>query len=496
MKKMTKIVAVLLSVVMLFCVASVNCFAAEAKDLDVSIPEFDFFNPDKVASKSAKANKAPAASKAASGSITIDEDVDFAEYAGSNITSVTIEDGCEYIDSLAFANCDSLKTIKINTPDCYFDFSIAWGCDNLEKIIICDEHEEFASDSKGIVYDKGMTGIYYAPAKSVGTSYVMPSTVETMLPWAFMDCYDYSLTLSKNFYFDEDPELLNEMFLWVGANEFKVNSQNPNYKVVDGVLYSKDGGILIKYPIADGEREFYSIPDSVYYICENAFYQSNIIMAELYAENDLLDLFAQDYWLLGKKAWWLTVHVSENTLNNLESGIGMGVGMYCIEGISEEEAQELTNEGQLLLELAMEELAGMLDDLDPYSPEYKLLDDTYANLLDYIPCFGTCEEVHSEIVDYAIIDYPNKYTYTYKTENLDLDGLTVMLTCLDGSKSLANVVNWDDDEIKVTGFDNTQTGVQVVTVESDYFTVEFEVEVAYSWWQWLIVIFLFGWIWY
>ena len=32
--------------------------------------------------------------------------------------------------------------------------------------------------------------------------------------------------------------------------------------------------------------------------------------------------------------------------------------------------------------------------------------------------------------------------------------------------------------------------------DNDDVLIEIDVEVTYSWWQWLIIIFLFGWIWY
>jgi hypothetical protein len=41
-----------------------------------------------------------------------------------------------------------------------------------------------------------------------------------------------------------------------------------------------------------------------------------------------------------------------------------------------------------------------------------------------------------------------------------------------------------------------KTGNQVVTVKYNNFTTSYNITVKYTWWQWLLVIFLFGWIWY
>lgn len=87
---------------------------------------------------------------------------------------------------------------------------------------------------------------------------------------------------------------------------------------------------------------------------------------------------------------------------------------------------------------------------------------------------------------------PTKINFIYKKENLDLTGLTLEVKYSDGTKEILN----DLSEVKVKGFDNTKTGTQTVTVEYARETVEFDVVISYAWWQYLILIFLFGWIWY
>ena len=52
-----------------------------------------------------------------------------------------------------------------------------------------------------------------------------------------------------------------------------INMNNPdegNYSVLDGVLYSKDGKTLVRYPSAKADEEFI-IPSTVTKIAENAF---------------------------------------------------------------------------------------------------------------------------------------------------------------------------------------------------------------------------------
>ena len=49
-----------------------------------------------------------------------------------------------------------------------------------------------------------------------------------------------------------------------------VDDENPNYQSIDGVLYSKDGESLIRYPHGKVDSSF-AVPDGVTDICESAF---------------------------------------------------------------------------------------------------------------------------------------------------------------------------------------------------------------------------------
>ena len=49
-----------------------------------------------------------------------------------------------------------------------------------------------------------------------------------------------------------------------------VDDENPNYQSIDGVLYSKDGESLIRYPHGKVDSSF-TVPDGVTDICESAF---------------------------------------------------------------------------------------------------------------------------------------------------------------------------------------------------------------------------------
>ncbi len=96
------------------------------------------------------------------------------------------------------------------------------------------------------------------------------------------------------------------------------------------------------------------------------------------------------------------------------------------------------------------------------------------------------------ITSVKIKSKPTKLNYTYKNDSFDLTGLTLEVSYSDGTKEVVS----DLSDVKITGFDNTKTGTQTVSVEYAGEKAELNVTVSYAWWQWLIIIFLFGFIWY
>lgn len=87
---------------------------------------------------------------------------------------------------------------------------------------------------------------------------------------------------------------------------------------------------------------------------------------------------------------------------------------------------------------------------------------------------------------------PDKTTYVYKTDEIDLTGIRLTITKPDGTTKSVT----DTKHIYVTDFDNSVVGTQTVTVKYGQYTDTMEVNVVYTWWQQLIRIFLLGFLWY
>lgn len=91
-----------------------------------------------------------------------------------------------------------------------------------------------------------------------------------------------------------------------------------------------------------------------------------------------------------------------------------------------------------------------------------------------------------------VISPPFKTQYAYKADSLDLSGITVKLTYSDGTSKILT----DTGLLKAYGFNADSIGTKKITVAYGSYTDDFEITVSYSWWQWIIRIFLFGFMWY
>ncbi len=84
---------------------------------------------------------------------------------------------------------------------------------------------------------------------------------------------------------------------------------------------------------------------------------------------------------------------------------------------------------------------------------------------------------------------PDKTVYTYKGGKVDLSGIEVLGENGEKVTDISNIHIIND-------IDTSKIGEQTVTVEYGGSTAEFNVNVEYAWWQWIIRILLLGFIWY
>ncbi|MBQ3151522.1 MAG: InlB B-repeat-containing protein [Clostridia bacterium] len=87
---------------------------------------------------------------------------------------------------------------------------------------------------------------------------------------------------------------------------------------------------------------------------------------------------------------------------------------------------------------------------------------------------------------------PTNTTCMYKYGGVNLAGIELEVTYVDGTRETVT----DTSNMHVSNFTPLTTGTQTVTIEYCGARASLDVTVKYTWWQWIIVILLFGWIWY
>ena len=92
-----------------------------------------------------------------------------------------------------------------------------------------------------------------------------------------------------------------------------------------------------------------------------------------------------------------------------------------------------------------------------------------------------------------IVKKPSKTTYTYRNDtSVNLSGLELEVVYSDGTKKTVT----DTSGCKVSGYSAKPVGSKTVTVEYEGVKATFDVTVKYAGWQWIILILLFGFLWY
>ncbi|MBP5620664.1 MAG: leucine-rich repeat protein, partial [Thermoguttaceae bacterium] len=170
------------------------------------------------------------------------------------------------------------------------------GCSSLAAIDVDEENSAFRSID-GVLFSKDVKTLIRCPEAKVADVYVTPEGVETIEEQAFSHCVSINrIVVSEGVtrlmhnafsYCDSLKSLsvpasvpylsfgLGSMsdFLTTGSNalaSIEVAEDNPKYRSQDGVLFSRDGKILIKYQRGK-DSENYVVPNSVEEIGEGAF---------------------------------------------------------------------------------------------------------------------------------------------------------------------------------------------------------------------------------
>jgi len=231
------------------------------------------------------------------------------------LTAITLPAKVDTIGEGAFASCDKLKEITVdsdNTSYCDQD-GVLFNSD-CTTLIQCPGRWDTAytipdtvTDIKNyafegyrelpsVVVPESVTTIGTVFSQCYGlTSITLLNTITTIEENAFSGCFSLSsfsipesVTSIGAYAFSNCSALISisisegvtsiEEGAFSGCSAlttFEVDENNPNYCVIDDVLFSKDQTSLIQYPIGK-EDTSYHIPESVQRIGASSFYTNNL----------------------------------------------------------------------------------------------------------------------------------------------------------------------------------------------------------------------------
>lgn len=188
--------------------------------------------------------------------------IDMEAFMYTTIPELCLPDGIEIIGERSFSSCEDLKRVIV--PDnCELYYTAFEKCSALENVVIgkncklegeifknCSslENVSIGEGSISIASGTGIWGQTFCECTNLKTIYLPDS-------WEFYgDKGEYSM----------------QFFGCINLTDIRFSETNCKYKIVDHVVYSKNGSSLVYYPLFLKETE-YKIPEGVTDIFANAF---------------------------------------------------------------------------------------------------------------------------------------------------------------------------------------------------------------------------------
>lgn len=174
-------------------------------------------------------------------------------FAASGLTEVTVP-GCRSMGDGVFESCRSLGSVTIADDVAMIPEGIFSGCSSLDEIVFGEDPSLRTIEAQAF-------------AGTAFTAFTIPEGVTTVDATAFSGCTALQTV--------GIPSTLRDMGerLFEGCSSltsFTVSADSSVYASVDGVLYSKDLGTLVRYPSAAASAEF-SVPEGTETISAGAF---------------------------------------------------------------------------------------------------------------------------------------------------------------------------------------------------------------------------------
>lgn len=190
------------------------------------------------------------------------EKIDMEAFMYTTIPELCLPEGLETVGERSFSSCEDLKRVVV--PDnCELYHSAFEKCTTLESVVIgknCKLQGEIfrsCSSLKDVSIGEGSISVASGPGMCGLTFWECTNLQTIYLP----DSWEF---------YGNQGEYSMQFFGCINLTDIRFSETNSKYKIVDSVVYSKDGSNLVYYPLFLTETE-YEIPEGVTAILANAF---------------------------------------------------------------------------------------------------------------------------------------------------------------------------------------------------------------------------------
>ena len=445
----------------------------------------------------------------------------------NRIVEIHTGNSVEEIKRDAISSCNSLKKVVLGKNVETLGDYVFEGCPSLEKIVVNRENKNYFSNEYGILFSKDKKTLIKYPCALAYTEYTIPDTVEIIDKYAFSSCSLSSVIFGDNVREIEqsafvDCENISEINLGknihtIGSDAFaRCNSienviipdnvifvsgafsgcsnlksiyygksvsnalnswdfsgctslekieVSPENKILSNdkhfVLFNKDKTELLFYPPAKTDKS-YTVPDSVITIASCAFLNC-YSLNELNLGNSVKTIFGEAIICSNLKS--ITIPKSVKHIGEFAVG-------YCYS------------------------LARGGDAVPIKIPKFKIychadtlgLEYAIKNEFDYEIIGGANEIAISE--KNISLNYKQEATISAKAFFEETE-IPEKITYKSSNTSVITVD--ENGNIKAVGEGNA---IIIATINGTEISDVCQVVVTYTWWQWLIRIFLLGFLWY